>query len=56
MNLLIERGADVNAHGKFALSAAVKGGHTETVTLLMERGAHVNTQKNTTSHSVCFTQ
>ena len=47
MELLLERGADVNAQGGYysnALWAASWKGHQEVVELLLERGADVNTQ------------
>ncbi|KAJ7819608.1 ankyrin repeat-containing domain protein [Mycena olivaceomarginata] len=45
--LLLERGADVNAQGGEygnALQAASQGGHLDLAQLLLERGADVNTQ------------
>jgi ankyrin repeat protein len=42
---LLEQGADVNAKGKYGMTAlmvAVEGGHTETVKALIDAGADVN--------------
>jgi hypothetical protein len=47
VQLLLEKGADVNAQGGEcgnALQAAAQGGHLEIVQLLLEKGADVNTQ------------
>ncbi|KAF8635154.1 hypothetical protein AX14_010535, partial [Amanita brunnescens Koide BX004] len=48
VQLLLEKGADVNAQGGncgSALQAASNEGHMEIVQLLLERGADVNTQE-----------
>ncbi|KAJ7444199.1 ankyrin repeat-containing domain protein [Mycena latifolia] len=47
VQLLIEKGADVNAQGGYygnALQAASKNGHKSVVQLLIEKGADVNAQ------------
>ncbi|KAB8234140.1 uncharacterized protein BDW43DRAFT_64210 [Aspergillus alliaceus] len=47
VELLLERGADVNAQGGYyghALQAASKQGHKEIVQILLEKGADVNAQ------------
>ena len=47
MQLLLEKGADIHAHGGFlgnALYTASKKGHIEIVQLLLEKGANVNAQ------------
>ena len=52
MDLLLERGADVNARGNFgktALMYAAQFNLIDTATLLLERGADVNTKTSTTN-------
>jgi hypothetical protein len=47
VELLLDRGADVNAQGGYygnALQAALVRGHEKVVELLLDRGANVNTQ------------
>jgi len=49
MNLLLEKGADVNAQGGHygnALQAAASEGHGMIVNLLLEKGADVNAQED----------
>lgn len=44
-NLLLDRGADINAHGNFHITALVWAagrGHTKLACTLIERGAKVN--------------
>jgi len=47
IELLLSKGADVNAQGGYyssALQAASYGGHDKTIELLLSKGADVNTQ------------
>jgi ankyrin repeat protein len=47
VNLLLEKGADVNAQGGEygnALQASLYGGHAVVVRLLLDKGADVNAQ------------
>jgi ankyrin repeat protein len=57
VRFLLDRGADVNAHGGLwnsALEAAAGQGHDSTVRLLLEKGADVNIKECHALHEAGF--
>ena len=45
----------LHQYGKTALSEAAHGGHTETVTLLLDRGADINDKNDVSYCDACMT-